>query len=541
VIYPILLAIFPILALFARNSTQVAYSELLMPIALAIGVSSVILLIATGLLGSAQKAGLFTTLCLILFYFSGRFPHSADSILTYLSGYWIQTQVRTSPRLVFLIAVVAFAAVGFSLTSRLKHARSWTKVLNLFALIVVIYTIGEVAWTKGLPRSSPPQTAMPITLKPTSSKRPDIYYIILDGYARSDVMQELFNFDNTGFLDRLRHKGFYLARRSTSNYCQTPLSLSSSLNLDYLDNLVQGLGNDLIALHDLIARNRLAATLRSLNYKFVTFSTGFEPSDVVDSDCYLSPYFQFTEFQRLLIDQTPLWAFLSLAESRDLFTQARDRTLFLLDHLPEVADDPQPTLTLAHVLCPHPPFLFGEKGEDVSRRDERYYMSDGCRYQGFSSEPQVYIRGYRDQAIYITRRIEQVVDQILTRSPEPPVIILQADHGSGLRLVPESKERSDLHERMSILNAYYLPDQNYKALYPEITPVNSFRVVLNECFGADLPLLPDRNYFSTWSHPYEFMEVTSAVRAPTGGAAKTSSLAGGSQKGIALIESSGTR
>ena len=136
-------------------------------------------------------------------------------------------------------------------------------------------------------------------------------------------------------------------------------------------------------------------------------------------------------------------------------------------------------------------------------------------YQGFTSDPHVYIRGYRDQAIYITRRIEQVIDQILARSPEPPLVILQGDHGSGLRLVPESKEKSDLHERMSILNAYYFPDRNYQALYPEITPVNSFRVVLNTYFGAGLKLLPDRNYFSTWSHPLEFMDVTSAIRTPT--------------------------
>ena len=37
------------------------------------------------------------------------------------------------------------------------------------------------------------------------------------------------------FLKRLEQKGFYVARRSTANYCQTPLSLSSSLNAVYLN------------------------------------------------------------------------------------------------------------------------------------------------------------------------------------------------------------------------------------------------------------------------------------------------------------------
>jgi hypothetical protein len=527
VIHPFLVAIFPILGLFAKNSTQVPYSDLLMPTALAIGGSFVIWLIVTGLLGNAQKAGLFTTIGLVFFYTSGRLPQLADSWLSDLSDYWVKTDVVTPPRLVFLAAFALVMTVGLFLTSRLKHVGTWTRLLNLFALVLILFPIGQVIRTGRLPRGPRQLSGLGVTLKPMPSRHPDIYYIILDGYARSDVMQELFNFDNTGFLDRLRHKGFFLARSSTSNYCQTPLSLSSSLNLDYLDDLVSGSENDLTSLHELIGRNRLAAMLRSLNYKFVTFSTGFEPSDVIDSDRYLSPYHQFTEYQRLLVDQTPLWAFLSLAESRDLFTQARDRTIYLLDHLPEVAEDPRPTFALAHIVCPHPPFLFGEKGQDVSRRDERYYLSDGCRYQGFTSNPEVYIRGYRDQAIYITRRIEQVIDQILARSTEPPVLILQADHGSGLRLVPESKEKTDLHERMSILNAYYFPDHNYEALYPEITPVNSFRVVLNNYFGAGLPLLPDRNFFSTWSHPFEFMDVTSVVQAPACEVPTAASLASG--------------
>ena len=174
-------------------------------------------------------------------------------------------------------------------------------------------------------------------------------------------MRELFDFDNSAFLDRLEHKGFFVARDSHSNYCQTPLSLSSSLNLEYLDDLVKGLATNQAELHELIDRNNLAATLHPLGYQFITFSTGFDPTDLADADRYLSPYGQFTEFQRLLIDRTLLWAFLPGLDGRDLFTQARDRMLFLLDHLPQIAVDPRPTFTFAHILCPHPPFVVGAR------------------------------------------------------------------------------------------------------------------------------------------------------------------------------------
>jgi hypothetical protein len=125
-----------------------------------------------------------------------------------------------------------------------------------------------------------------------------------------------------------------------------------------------------------------------------------------------------------------------------------------------------------------------------------------------------YAQGYRAQAIFITRRVERVIDEILRNSPEPPIIILQSDHGSGLRLDMGSLERTDLHERMSILNTYYFPGQRYEGLNDRITPVNSFRVVLNTFFGAKIPLLPDRSFYSTWSEPYRFHDVTDQVRSP---------------------------
>jgi hypothetical protein len=61
------------------------------------------------------------------------------------------------------------------------------------------------------------------------------------------------------------------------------------------------------------------------------------------------------------------------------------------------------------------------------------------------------------------------------------------------------------------LNAYYFPDQDYRALYPSITPVNSFRVVFNQYFDADVELLEDKNYYATWLAPYAFRDVSDDI------------------------------
>jgi hypothetical protein len=94
---------------------------------------------------------------------------------------------------------------------------------------------------------------------------------------------------------------------------------------------------------------------------------------------------------------------------------------------------------------------------------------------------------------------------LLAESSQPPVIIVQGDHGPGSLLNWRSPSRTCLWERTGILNAYYLPEGGKNLLYPAITPVNSFRVVLNAYFGANLQMLPNRTYFT--SHLLERQEI----------------------------------
>jgi hypothetical protein len=65
-----------------------------------------------------------------------------------------------------------------------------------------------------------------------------------------------------------------------------------------------------------------------------------------------------------------------------------------------------------------------------------------------------------------------------------------------------------LWERTPILNAYYLPGGEDRWLYPSISPVNSFRVVLNAYFGADLPFLPDATYFTSHDLERQAIDIT---------------------------------
>ena len=79
-----------------------------------------------------------------------------------------------------------------------------------------------------------------------------------------------------------------------------------------------------------------------------------------------------------------------------------------------------------------------------------------------------------------------MIRQILDNSSIPPIIILQGDHG------PNGSAPENL---LPILNSYYFPGVGQGELYESITPVNSFRVLFSEYFGAGYDLLSDRSYY----------------------------------------------
>jgi hypothetical protein len=82
------------------------------------------------------------------------------------------------------------------------------------------------------------------------------------------------------------------------------------------------------------------------------------------------------------------------------------------------------------------------------------------------------------------------------------------------RSVPGDTEQDVkfLKAQFKILNAYYLPNGGEKYLYDSISPVNTFRVIINAYFGEHLELLPDRSYYSNYIMPYNFVDVTDKVK-----------------------------
>jgi hypothetical protein len=256
-------------------------------------------------------------------------------------------------------------------------------------------------------------------------------------------------------------------------------------------------------MHDFMKDNVVRRFLKRRGYTTVAFSSGYVITELPDADLYLAPGWFYDEFPNAVLDMTPLGAFF---HSLDPAENTRTRLLFMFDALKAMPERPGPKFVFAHFLGPHRPIVFGPNGESV-------YPERLWRHPWLSGRfAQEYRKYYRDEVIFLNRKLEDAIDSILAKSARPPIIILQGDTGPcSLLADPDRPTPAALRERMRILNGYYLEGESDNALYPSITPVNSFRVVLNHSFGTRYPMLPDENYYSTVWTLYRLRRVTDIV------------------------------
>jgi hypothetical protein len=294
--------------------------------------------------------------------------------------------------------------------------------------------------------------------------------------------------------------------------------------MDYIDPGVLEGGPSTDAGDALLRNNRVFRLVHGLGYSVVAFDTGYSTTMFREADIFLTPDYgsataqtrvsaslTLNEFEGLLLDTT--WGKAALvAYARVIEQQApgwiafnyekhRARVLFTISSLSDFADRDGAYFVMAHVVSPHPPFVFGPQGQRVPHTRPYSLLDIG------STDQDEYVSRYRDQVEYLNRLLQVELEEVLQLSDVPPIIILQGDHGPGGHLGLRDWTETGIQARMAILNAYYLPDGEVQALGPGITPVNSFRVIFDQYFGGEFARLEDASYFLSWVRPYEVIPV----------------------------------
>jgi hypothetical protein len=507
---PFLLAIQPVLQLYLINIAEMDLKEIVRSLLAALLVAVLVFGISFLLLRNGKKASLLASLFILFFFLFG-------DIADWISGRFEIGPARTN--LLVLVFVASMMLPWYwMIRTRLKNVESINLYFNLLSILFLVSSVIQMGihlLDNGV-RVTPSNRSVPVTKVQSDQPRPDVYYIILDGYGRQDILQSLYAFDNSEFINDLSELGFYVADDASSNYIQTMLSLSSSLNMGYLQDIKLN-GNALKNRGDLVEilnYSDVRSVLAKNGYKTISFHNEYKAA-ISSADVYYdntsAGFIQpITAFESIVVNHS-MMRILSLlpAFNRILietpYDTHRQYILSTFDGLQEIPAWDGDYFVYAHVIAPHPPFVLDEYGNAVPH-DEPFTLFDANYYMRDHSQKS-YIAGYRKQIQYINSLALETVRSIIAHSQTPPIIIIQGDHGPGAHLHWGSLEKTLPAERFGILNVYYFPDQNYSQLYPSISPVNSFRVVLNQFFNGKYELVPDQHYYSSWSFPFDFIEV----------------------------------
>lgn len=488
-LHPFLFAIFPVIYIYSRNGARVPVHLIVVPLLALLLLAFVLLKIAPKIFDDKDAAALSVS-----GFFSWLFSYSAVQSLFALEIGGTELHKHRYFIVIWIIALVV-SLVGLK-KARVDYHRV-AKYFNILAPLLILLSLlnmGIHVFNKA-PQQRYNEGAVADLRQPVQNDSlPDVYYIILDAYTGQEGLDRYLRFDNRKFIQYLNDKGFYVAKKSRSNYSWTRLSLASSLNMDYLpmrpdDSMpVVSLIDDSVSDFEMITHSKVVSLFQSFGYEYLDLAIWNVPTSSYPSTSYnqlVANDFNIALLQLTLLNRPlVLGYFLSQAKREGIIKKFED--------LKTLSPSERPRFVYAHFLVPHHPYTFDKNGNELSIFSMIGYIP---------SEREL----YAEQLLYVNKEMRKTIDAILENSRRKSIIIIQGDHGA-YQLGKTESDNKKL--RMSILNAYYVPESCKTMLYDTISPVNTFRIILNCCYGQDYPLLPEKSYFSRFETTQKVEDVT---------------------------------
>ncbi len=469
VLHPIFFAIFPALFLWAHNVEEASIEQAALPLALSALAAVLVWLLLFLLMKDNKKAALATSLSIFLFFSYGRFIDVLELLQVAVPGHGI---------LLAGLVVLCVHVIVFVRRTR-RNLATFTVLLNVVAVaLVLMNSLPIVTHAFGGATGAGPRDfevdADVTSAVGKSDLLPDIYLIILDEYASPATMIDYYDSYQNWFTDWLTVQGFFVACESQGVHPNTGWAIASTLNMERMDHYTAD------EVYESITHNKVATLLSSMGYRYVYCGNFYEIGKYdVGSDVYFNAYCRggttlATDFSRMLWNTSALSPFYDHIIGTSYSNFYRKALLETLDFLQGAPGIEGPKFVMAHIECPHDPFVFGANGEPTSPTD--WYNYEDKRF-------------YLGQYAFITEQMRYLLEVLLSDSAIEPIIVVQSDHG--LRAGAERKLDLPRDEWLRILNAYYLPGYDGPSIDNAISPLNSFRLIFNHYFGTDYAMLEE--------------------------------------------------
>lgn len=519
-----IVGIIPILHLYRSNFGLVRDSEAALAVLGMLVATSGVYLLAGRFVRNRHQRALYLCLASLAFSLSGHLYEIAFMSKSLLA--WDLLTASAFFALLLGLRWLLPLKLYDSLTPPFNLAAAALLAIQLIALLSQVlasqdYTPVATAYRNEAPRSQNESKVM------DSASRPDIYYIIPDGYPSDATLLSLVNYDNSDFTDALVERGFSVVPQAQSNYGFTDISLPSILNMKYFaENPTQF--SDLDYLRVSTANNEVVQELLGLGYTYAQLLSGylyispfadiareFTPSGPIELSlaggalpaediAQVDPKYGahpvalhikqpfiplYLDTTALRIVRSQLEKFSPTAGTTPYPRKSAERFLANIDSIDSIVAMPEATFTIMHLLEPYHIVNFNENG-DIIPRNTRPSQDD-----------------YVAELPFVNSQFLRLIDTILQGSRNQPVIIFQADHGN--KALQRYGGSADGAADYNAYASYYLPDEHAIDFPSPFTLVNSFPLVLNQVFGMDLELQENRIFHIENRHMiFEQQDVT---------------------------------
>lgn len=328
------------------------------------------------------------------------------------------------------------------------------------------------------------------------SLKPDIYFLVFDAMASSKSILQNFGRNNYQLDTFLQQQGFYVIQNGRANYNWTIHSLSTTFNMEYLPPWIAPVMNDGKAYFwgsASILNNSLFRILKREGYTV----NSYQPISFDNKDWPGNPYFSsfkkyhysfktfpgriyrdvFWNYSKIDVGFIKERQFKIISDRNYEKKSYLDTTIALIKKSCSISGKQK--FIYGHFMIPHDPYTFDSSGK--VKRPEQTIIKRKEDDAG----------AYYNQLVYAANVIKDLVTYIQVNNKKNTVIIVAGDHGY------RSSESEKAGYNFENFNAFYFPDKNYTKLYDSISPVNTFRIVLNKSFGSNLPLLKDSSILVT--------------------------------------------
>lgn len=483
--FPFLFSIFPILLLYSENIDEIQINDVVFPLSATLLSSLGLFFVLKFSLKNSVKSGLIVTLLFSIFFSYGYiFEILGDSILFELD---LVHQRYILP--IFMILTISGLVLIIKIKKDLETFRS---ILNVISVVMILFISINIIIFFAAYENQNEISQFQIEEKIIQENNfPDIYHIILDEYTNSQVLLEDFDFDNSAFIQYLKNSNFTVIDNALSNYPATEPFLSSSLNLNYLDDSHLEKYNRL-AIEERISNNFVMKFLKQNGYKIIVPYSGYGSPDrflasdkiICSETIFLKNKF-FTELSRTTI--------LNYFVEKQIENERRFIQECAFSELSTITDKfEEPVYVFTHLFIPHAPYLFDKDGNYVTPKNNKLKGLLG------HNNPD----GYLNELQFANKQMKHIVSQIIKKSNNS-IIIIQGDTGSSILNNPSVEDFKK--KRLSILYAIYVP--NDYSVPENLSSVNTYRFIFKNFFDSDYEILENKYFWYS-----EFEEISSKTQ-----------------------------